>query len=128
MFLDDPSDITVFEGDEAVFSCVTTDELIIWRVNGTDINDLPSETQDKLVADSNTAATALDFFTLTIPGSVEFNGTRVQCVTTHGSIESMSATLYIQGIILHILSKHDTIPVTQSIVAKYLIVICDGKA
>ena len=81
-----------------MFSCVTTDELIIWRVNGTDINDLPSETQDKLVADSNTAATLLDFFTLTIPGSFEFNGTRVQCVTTHGSIESMSATLYIQGL------------------------------
>ena len=107
MFADDPSDITVFEGDGAVFACVTNDELIIWRVNGTDINDLSHEIQDKLVADSNTAATKLDFFTLTIPGSVEFNATRVQCVTTHGSIESMNATLYIQGIILHILSKHE---------------------
>ena len=71
-----------------------------WRVNGTDLNSLPSDIRDDLDTDQETVGEDEEFI-LTITGRAEYNGTRVQCVTGRGGDERVSdvATLNIQGII-----------------------------
>ena len=71
-------------------------------MNDTAIDDLPREIRDELETDSVTSA-GFDFFTLSIPGRVEYNGTTVQCVSNGrngpGVVESKTAHLKIQGVV-----------------------------
>ena len=69
-----------------------------WRVNGTAFNHLPSDIRDNIKTTQMTVSN--EEYTLTIPGRVEYNGTRVQCVVgiESGEEESENSTLNIQGI------------------------------
>ena len=96
-----PSDVTVFINQTAVFTCVIHGPFSYqyWRVNGTDLNRLPSDILDDLVITQVTVGGDEEFI-LTITGKAEYNGTRVQCVTGGGGDEreSENATLNIEGI------------------------------
>ena len=98
--------MTVFLHHDAVFSCLTRDGTTHWRVNDT---DLPSELHPDLVTES-TSLSGLDIFSLTIPGTAKYNGTRVQCVTEDGSdsVESLIATLKIQGVYIIMYGLYNT--------------------
>ena len=91
----DPSDVTVFTGQYAVFSCTTRGAAGHWRLNETNINDLPSAIRADL--DNTTVqSTVFYFLALRITGRVEYNGTRVKCAI--GTVKgSKTATLGIQG-------------------------------
>ena len=92
----------MFQGHEGHFLCASREGTTEWRVNDTAIDDLPIEIQDELETDSVTSA-GFDFFTLSIPGRVEYNGTTVQCVSNGrngpGVVESKTAHLTIQGVV-----------------------------
>ena len=74
-------------------------DYILWRVNGTSSNDLPSEILNDL--DINPDGIIVSgLVTLSIPGRAVYNGTTVQCVTGDiggDPVESEIVTLTIQG-------------------------------
>ena len=98
--VESPSDVTVFLHQTAEFTCEIHGAFSYqyWRVNGTDYNSLSSEIRDDVVITQATVGD-IEAFILTIPGRVEYNGTRVQCVVGGGGGETESeiATLNIQG-------------------------------
>ena len=98
---DDPSDVTVFLDDTALFTCLIEVGYIKWRVNDTDSDDLTNAIQSDL-ATHNTSVSGLYLFALTIQGRVEYNRTRIQCVTRSQDNNlihtSETALLSIQGI------------------------------
>ena len=90
--------ITVFSNHKAVFTCLTRDGSILsWRVNGTDIDNLPSALHDDIVTSSVTSA-GHHLFTLTILGRVEYNGTIIQCVAGIEGGKNKTIILHIQGV------------------------------
>ena len=93
--------MTVFINQTAEFTCGVHRPFSYqyWRVNGTDLNRLPSDIRDDVVITQNTVGDN-EVFILTITARAEYNGTRVQCVTGGGGDEreSENATLNIQGI------------------------------
>ena len=67
----------MFLGNSAFFSCLTRGgSNALWRLNGTDYEDLPSELRNDLVT-SNGSTSLSEFIDLS---RAEYNGTRVQCV------------------------------------------------
>ena len=93
---DDQGDVTVIAQQNAVFSYVATNGPS-WKVNGTDINDLPSEILGDIVT-GNKMTAGHHLFTLTILARAEYNETIIQWVVDD---DDKSATLFIQGIMLH---------------------------
>ena len=90
--------MTEFANKEAGFSCLASDaSSFLWRVNETDIDMLPHQLRDDILTED--IFSHIDVSTLAIKTRVVYNGTRVQCVVTgrHGSLESDTATLTIQG-------------------------------
>ena len=90
--------MTEFANKEAVFSCIASDvNSFHWRVNETDIDMLPHQLRDDIFTED--LFSHIDVSTLAIKVRVAYNGTKVQCVVTgeHGSLESDTATLTIQG-------------------------------
>ena len=83
-----------------MFSCETSGgNFIVWRVNGTSYENLPSDVQSDV--DINPLGTFSDFSTLTITARAVYNRTTIQCVTLKSggiSVESENVTLTIQGI------------------------------
>ena len=91
-----------------MFTCETRGDISAWRLNGTTLQNLPSEIESKLmVSGTNTANSRVE--NLTIPARAEYNGTRVQCLVLNidgFSKESDNVLLKIQGnmyIIFHTL-------------------------
>ena len=73
-------------------------------MNGTDTDMLPSKVKEDILFTSEILLNGIfGISTLTINASAAYNGTRVQCVVTggHGSLDSKTATLTIQGITAH---------------------------
>ena len=95
-----PQDTTVFLNRTGMFSCETSGgDFIVWRVNGTSYENLPSDVQSDV--DINPLGTFSDFSTLTITARAVYNGTTIQCVTLKSGgipVESENVTLTIQGI------------------------------
>lgn len=83
----------MFPNTPAIFICETSgSDFTEWIINGTNLRDLSSDNLSRTFGVNNT---------LTIAGRVEYNETRVQCVTgdIEGSlIKSENVTLTIQGI------------------------------
>ena len=104
--LHDPENTTAFLDQTAVFKCETTGGITSWIINGTLIELLPPEIHRDLPETGKNTPGGTRLENLTIPARAEYNGTRVQCVvfTADGlsAVESDNATLYIQGIILHL--------------------------
>ena len=100
MILQHPTDRTVFLDNSAFFSCLTRGgSNALWRLNGTDYEDLPSDLRNDLVT-SNGSTSLSEFIDLIILSRAEYNGTRVQCVIENDdgdSVVSDTAILYIQG-------------------------------
>ena len=100
-----PTDVTEFADVEAFFSCVASDvDSFDWKVNGTDIDMLPSKVKEDIQLTSDILSNRIfGISTLTINASAAYNGTRVQCVVTggRGSVESNTATLTIQSMTAH---------------------------
>ena len=69
-----------------------------WRLNGTVYNLLSPEIRNDIDADQETVGGNEELI-LTIPGRVQYNGTRMQCVVGggEGERESENVTLNIQG-------------------------------
>ena len=90
-------------GERAHFYCITNGNSIFWRVDGTNLDDLPSGTlKDEVVlGESNLNSEGDRLFTLSIPGRAIYNGTEVQCVADDGELSNV-ATLIVKGIILRI--------------------------
>ena len=91
--------MTEFANEEAVFSCLASGaNSFIWRVNETDIDMLPHKLRDDIIEYKFYGY--FDISILVIKARFAYNGTRVQCVVTgrHGSLESVTATLTIQGL------------------------------
>lgn len=82
-----------------MFTCTTRGAAGTWRLNETNLRDLPSAVR----ADVEDAADQFGVFNilaLGIVGRDEYNGTRVQCVIGSGGntlIESEVAILRVQG-------------------------------
>ena len=93
--LEDPKDITVFEGQKAVFICQIKGDGIFWKVNGNwrQLDDIMSDT-----------AVLRGRRRLEIVARAEYNNSEVQCVATLSRsniyLHSMNATLTIQGLLL----------------------------
>ena len=100
VILQHPTDRTVFLDNSAFFSCLTRGgSNALWRLNGTDYEDLPSELRNDLVT-SNGSTSLSEFIDLIILSRAEYNETRVQCVIENGdgdSVVSDTAILYLQG-------------------------------
>ena len=100
--------MTEFTDEEALFSCLASDaDFFHWKVNGTDIDKLSSKVKEDIRLTSEILKNGiLGISTLTINASTAYNGTRVQCVVTggHGSVESNTATLTIQGMTIYLLT------------------------
>ena len=95
-----PTDVTEFANKEAVFSCIASGaNSFLWRVNKTDIDMLSYQLRDDIFTEY--LFSHIDVSTLAIKARVVYNGTRVKCVVTgrHGSLESDTATLTIQGMV-----------------------------
>ena len=89
----------MFTDNEAVFTCTTRNAAGTWRLNETNIRDLPSAVRAD-VEDATDQNGVFNNLALGIVGRVEYNGTRVQCVIGSGGntlIESEVAVLRIQG-------------------------------
>ena len=91
-----------------MFTCETDGGLSGWRINGTVLQDIPSEIYSDLdVSDSNTAeGSRLEV--LTIPARAKYNRTNIQCVVLgfSGSAESENVTLTVQGTIAGVAMYH----------------------
>ena len=101
-----PSDVTVFTNQTGNFTCVTANGTAYWIVNGTSYADLPDEIRGDL---KTTTENTHMKHVLSIPGRVEYNGTKVMCVATDGygtsSNKSENATLIIiQGMLYNTLA------------------------
>lgn len=82
-----------------MFTCTTRDAAGHWRLNETNLRDLPSAVRAD-VEDAADQNGVFHFLALGIVGRVEYNGTRVQCVIGSGGNtlkESEVAILRIQG-------------------------------
>ena len=78
--------------ERANFSCVVADSSVHWRVNETDVDDLPG---DDIVTEAVEVGW-LHVYTMVLRGRIEYNQTRIKCVFTHSSgtlIESDTAIL-----------------------------------
>ena len=94
-----PLDERVDAGEKAHFFCATNGNSIVWRVDGTNLNDLPSGTlKDEAVQNHTVNDKGHHFFTLSFPGRAIYNGTEVQCVADDGELSNV-ATLVVKGII-----------------------------
>ena len=83
-----------------MFTCETDGGFSGWRINGTQLQDLPPEIRNDVVISVTNTAEGSTVENLTIPARAEYNGTRVQClVGIFGgpSDESENVTLKIQG-------------------------------
>ena len=102
---DHPADVTKFADEDALFFCIASDVgSFQWKVNGSATNMLPSKVKEDILFTSDILENStLVISTLTINASAAYNGTGVQCVVTggHGSVESNTATLTIQGMTAH---------------------------
>ena len=106
-----PTDVTEFADEEAFFSCLASDvDSFDWKVNGTDIDLLPSKVKEDIQLTSDILSNGIfGISTLTIIANAAYNrhaaynGTRVQCVVTggRGSVKSNTATLTIQRVTAH---------------------------
>ena len=103
-------DTTAFLNMTGMFSCnASGGDYIVWRVNGTSHQRLPSDVQNDI--DINPVGIlASGLSTLTITAKAVYNGTTVQCVTGIGAVvvESGNVTLTIQGIYYNLHNKYAT--------------------
>ena len=90
--------VVVFEGQDALFSCTTRSVPGHWRLNDTNIADLPSLIRADLV-DETVQSGIFYFIALSIAGKAVYNGTTVQCAVEDGDVlrKSGVATFIIQG-------------------------------
>jgi hypothetical protein len=88
-FVYSPKNQTVDEGERTSFYCTTEEGPIPWKEN-----DVLLDKRDRRV--SGVKILGLYYSTLTIVGTSENNGTRVQCVSSDGE-ESGVATLFVRG-------------------------------
>ena len=95
-----PQDVWVDAGKRAHFFCVTNNVSVVWRVDGTNLDDLPSGTlKDEAVQNESILNGKGDrIFTLSFLGRAIYNGTEVQCVADDGEFSNV-ATLVVKGII-----------------------------
>ena len=107
-FIEEPTNLTVAEGVEAIFHCQhPTADAISWRLNGTALLD---SLLDDVIATSASAAGGIRN-TLTITAHSKYNQTRVQCVAYSDDLTIMNTdavNLTVQGVYtLIIVIKHD---------------------
>ena len=90
--------VVVFEGQDAVFSCTTPSVPGHWRLNDTNIADLPSLIRADL-ANETVQSGIFYFIVLSIAGKAVYSGTTVQCAVEDGDVlrKSGVATFIIQG-------------------------------
>ena len=86
-----PVSVSALVGENALFNCSGSGTLIVWRVNGSLATD-PSITDRGIFAVSSTSSGTVQS-TLTVPATLENNGTTVQCVIYPGELTSNNATL-----------------------------------
>ena len=95
-----PQDTTVFINMTGMFSCnASGGDFIVWRVNGTSYENLPSDVGSDI--DINPEGIVSGLSTLDITARAVYNGTTIQCVTGDiggDPVESEIVTLTIQGI------------------------------
>ena len=95
-----PSGATVFPDQWAEFTCETRGDISTWTLNGTLLQNLPTDIESDLSVTGTNTVNGTRVESLTIPARAEYNGTRVQCLAvslTGSSAESENATLKIQG-------------------------------
>ena len=98
--LSGPSGSTVFPDQWAEFTCETRGDISIWRLNGTLLQNLPTDIESDLDITVTNTVNGSTVEVLIIPARAEYNGTIVQCLAlslTGFSAESENATLKIQG-------------------------------
>jgi hypothetical protein len=102
-FESQPVDDRVDAGEKAHFHCITNGNSIVWRVDGTNLDDLPSGTlKDEAVLEERIVnSTGRRVFTLSIPGRALYNGTEVQCVADDGEFSNV-ATLIVKGALTYV--------------------------
>ena len=95
-----PDSRVVFLDQPAVFTCETVGGTLVWVVNGTQREVHSDDIRRDLVVSETIIDDGSTLETLTIPGRVEYNGTKVQCAVLKlgGSVQSWNFTLTIQGI------------------------------
>ena len=106
-----PKSRVVYLNQSAVFTCKTVGGTLSWIVNGTQREVHPPEIRRDLVVSEIFIAGGITAGTLIIPARTEYNITKVQCAvfTFGGSAQSENATMNIQGIFAHYVSRIKTI-------------------
>ena len=92
MITKSPVSVTTLGGTNALFHCAGSGFNILWKVDGfpmTDQNVLDRGITDNTVSSSGTVQS-----NLTVPATLENNGTTVQCIVLYpGEVTSNTATL-----------------------------------
>ena len=95
-----PKSRVVFLGQPALFRCETDGDLSTWKINGIILDELPPDIYNDLGISGRNTEAGTRLKNLTIPGTVKYNETRVQCVSEvldSLPAESQNVTLLIQG-------------------------------
>ena len=86
-----------------MFTCETDGGVSGWRINGTLLEDLPSEIKSDVEISVSTTAEGTTVESLIVPARAKFSGTKIQCLVLgfDGSAESENVTLKVQGMVAY---------------------------